>query len=192
MATNTKIKEFIIDDHNVINGLFTYSGALPVTAGTVLAPVGSGYRLDESDLQTLAFTSTASFSNTVSTRWGPVPQVQNAGSGDAVLGLLRYDVRETDENGQRYQFYPQKWAENQWTASGQGVSILNKGFVFISGAAGTITAGAYGYASGAGQLIGSAVGTISAAEQSRVGKFWGGVANQGAGKGFALFQIDPK
>jgi|ERR1041384_1975511 hypothetical protein len=188
MATNTKIKEFIVDEHDVVNGLFAYSGAIPVTAGTILTTVGSGYRTDESDLQTLAFTSTNGFANTVSTRWGPIPQVQNCGSGDAPLGLLRYDVRELDELGLRAQFYPQKWAENQWLASGQGIPILTKGFVFISGFQGTATAGAVGYASGAGQLV---VGTAANVSSAKVGRFWGAPATQGAGNGFALFQIVP-
>ncbi len=185
MATNTKIKEFIIDDHDIVNGLFSYSGSIPVTAGTVLTFVSSsGYRTTDGDLVPLAFVGTNSFSNTVSTRWGLGCQVRDCGSGDSPLGLLRYDIREYDENGQRYQFYPQKWAENEWIASGQGLPILTKGFVFISGLQGTPTAGAVGYASGAGVI---AVGTAANVSSAKVGKFWGATANNG----LALFQIIP-
>lgn len=183
MATNTRIKEFIIDDHDMVNGLFAYSGSIPVNAGTVLAAVSSsGYRTQDGDLQALAFTATNSFNNTVSTRWGPSCLVRDCASGDVPLGLLRYDIKEVDENGQRYQFYPQKWAENQWTASGQGISILTAGFVFISGCAGTIQAGNYGYVSGAGAIFGG-----TNASTTKVGKFWGAPGDGG----LALFQIIP-
>lgn len=185
MATNTKLREFIIDEHDIVNGLFAYSGALPVTAGTVLTVVSnSGYKTSEADLVPAAFTNMNSFANTVSTTWTLGCKVKDATSGDAILGLLRYDVRETDENGQRYQFYPQKWAENQWTASGQGVSILNAGFVFISGAIGAVQVGNYGYASGAGVI--NAVASSSAVA-NKVGKFWGAPSDNG----YALFQIKP-
>jgi len=190
MSQNTKIKEFIVDEHDVVNGLFSYSGALPVTAGTALTFVStSGFRTNESDLETRAFTSTQTYANTVSTSWGVVPRVRNAGSGDAILGILRYDVRETDENGQRYQFYPQKWAENNWVASGQGIAIINKGFVFYSGVntAGTVNAGNVAYVSGAagseqGELqIGTSVST------AELGRVWGGKGDSD----YFLLQIDP-
>lgn len=189
MATNTKIKEFIIDDHDIVNGLFSYSGSIPVTAGTVLTALNaSGYKSSEADLVPVAFTATNSFANTVSTRWSLGCKVKDASSGDMPLGLLRYDVRETDENGQRYQFYPRKWEENQWLASGQGIPILNKGFVFISGAIGAVQVGSFGYASGAGVLNAVAPGNVTAGTAFRVGKFWGAPSDNG----MALFQIDPE
>ena len=174
----------------MINGLFSYSGALPVTAGTALTFVSSsGYRTNETDLQTLAFTSMPTYANTVTTRWGVIPQVRNAGSGDAAIGILRYDVKEVDELGRRFEFYPQKWAENNWSASGQGIAIITKGFVLYSGAnvAGTVSAGSIAYVSGA---AGSEQGELqvgSSASTSKLGRVWGGKGDSQ----YFLLQIDP-
>lgn len=184
MATNTKIREFIIDDHDIVNGLFAYSGAIPVSAGTIVTFLNnSGYKTSESDMIPASFVGMNSFANTVSTTWTLGCKVKDAASGDVPLGMLRYDVRAYDENGLRGHFYRQKWAENEWLQSGQGVSILNAGFVFISGAIGSVQAGAYGYPSGAGVL--NAVTTT--VTNNKVGKFWGAPSDDG----YALFQIKP-
>lgn len=187
MATNTRIREFIIDDHDIVNGLFAYSGSLPVTAGTVVTTVSpSGYKQSEADVVPTSFVGMNSFANTVSTTWTLGCKVKDATSGDVPLGLLRYDIRAYDENGLRGHFYRQKWAENEWLQSGQGVSILNAGFVFISGAIGAVQVGSYGYASGAGVI--NAVAPANAASTAfKVGKFWGAPSNDG----LALFQIKP-
>lgn len=184
MSTTTQIREWVIDEHNVVN-LYAYSGSIPVTAGTVVTPLSSsGWRVDDNDLNASAWPGVATYGNTVSVRWTTQALVRDATSGDAVLGILRYDVREVDENGIPLKFYPQKAAENNWILSGQTVPIINKGWVFISGQiAGSITAGAAAYVSGAGNLV---AGTN--ASTTRVGTFWGA---PGATNPFALLQIDP-
>jgi len=183
MSTNTKIKEFQVDDYDIIN-LFAYSGSIPVTAGTVVCALSSsGFRTNESNAEVLGWPGVATYGNTVSTLWGTQPKIRDAASGDSVLGILRYDVRAVDENGLPLRFYQQKAAENEWTLSGQTSAIITRGFVFISGAhAGSVTAGAIGYASGAGEIF---AGTN--ASTSRVGKFFGAPGDQS----FALFQVDP-
>lgn len=191
MSTTTKIKEFQVNEYNVIN-LFSFSGSVPVTAGTVVTPVSSsGWRVDDNDSSPVSWPGVATYGNTYSPRWNTGPQVRAAGSGDAaIIGILRYDVREVDENGLPLKFYPQKAAENNWIISGQTVPIINKGFVFISGAniGGSITAGAIAYVSGA---AGSEAGELFAGSNAstvKVGRFWGA---PGAVNKFALLQVDP-
>jgi hypothetical protein len=109
--------------------------------------------------------------------------VTDAGTGDTVLGMLINDIREQDENGQMYKFYPRKAAENNHVLSGWTSPILTKGFVLISGAFNgpAVTAGSNAYPSGAG-----AISTTSANGAVAIGKFWGAVDSQG----FALLRLN--
>lgn len=190
MSTTTKIKEFQVNEYNIIN-LFAYSGSIPVTAGTAVTPVSSsGWRVDDNDINAGSWPGVATYGNTLSPRWTTAALVRAAGSGDAILGILRYDVREVDENGLPLKFYPQKAAENNWIISGQTVPIINKGWVFISGAniGGSITAGTTAYVSG---VAGSEAGEIFAgtnASTAKLGRFW---SAPGATNKFVLLQIEP-
>lgn len=190
MSANTKIKEFQVNEYNVIN-MLSYSGTLPATAGTAVTFVSSsGWRVDDNDVSVVSWPGIATYGNTLSPRWNTGPQVRAAGSGDAILGILRYDVREVDENNLPLKFYPQKAAENNWIISGQTVPIITKGFVFYSGAnvAGSITAGSVAYVSGAaGSEAGElAVGTN--ASTAKLGRVWGA---PGATNKFFLLQVEP-
>ena len=53
------------------------------------------------------------------------------GTGDAglVRGMILNDVRNTDENGEKLHFYPQKKAELQCVVSGEAVPIATQGIV---------------------------------------------------------------
>ncbi|MEK6881865.1 MAG: hypothetical protein AABY22_19765, partial [Nanoarchaeota archaeon] len=82
MATNTKLAPWRQYNESDVFNMCAYSGSIPVTAGTVVKLVASGWRSDETDLQTIGAVG-ASFNNTVSTRWGAVPSVTDAGTGDA-------------------------------------------------------------------------------------------------------------
>jgi hypothetical protein len=198
MSTTTKIKEYIVSEYNVINQ-FAFSGAIPVTAGTAVTFVSSsGFAVDANDLNQTSWPGVSTYQNTLSPRWTTQSLVRCAGSGDPILGILRYDVREVDENNLPLKFYPQKAAENNWIISGQSVPIIVKGFVFISGAniGGTIAAGNIAYVSGA---AGSEAGEIFAgtnASTAKLGRFWGAYATStnvvsGAVNKFALLQIEP-
>ena len=60
-----------------------------------------------------------------------------SGSGankDVPLGMLLYDVREDDENGEKLIFNPHKAAENDFVIGGQAVPVLTHGIVLYSGA----------------------------------------------------------
>lgn len=182
MSTTTKLKEYQVAEHNVVN-LFGYSGAIPVTAGTVVTTLStSGWRADDNDVNATSWPGVATYGNTLSPRWTTQPLVRDANSGDAVLGILRYDIREVDENGLPLKFYPQKAAENNWLISGQTVPIITKGWVFISGQfAGSVQAGNGAFVSGAGNLVGGTNASVT-----RVGTFWGA---PGATNSFVLLEV---
>lgn len=191
MSQNTKIQEYIVSEHDVIN-MFAYSGSLPVTAGTVVTFVStSGWRQTDADSVLFAGSVGASYANTLSPRWGVAAQVKDCGTGDIPLGLLRYDVRETDENGTSWKLYPNKWVENKWTVSGEASPIITKGWVFYSGlttsAAGTPLAGINAYPSGNGDIVASSAGSAPAYLANRLGKFWGSRDNFN----YSLLEIHP-
>lgn len=189
MSTTTKLKEFQVNEYNVLN-LFAYSGSLPVTAGTAVTTLSaSGWRIEDNDSNAASWPGVASYGNTLSPYWTTSQYVRAAGSGDPILGILRYDVRSVDENGLPLKFYPQKAAENNWIISGQTVPIINRGWVFISGQiGGTVSAGKIAYVSGAaGSEAGELFGDTNAST-AKLGRFWGapGVSNK-----FVLLQVDP-
>ncbi len=140
------------DEHDVIN-LFSFSGTIPVTKGTFVRPVGSGWVVSQTNTQFLGSIG-ATYTNTVSLRYGVQPQVAVAGSGQPTIGCLLYDVRETDENGELLKYNPQKAAAMEVTLSGQASPILTRGLVLYSGLINgtTFTAGDTLYVSGAGLL----------------------------------------
>jgi hypothetical protein len=119
------------DEHDVIN-LFALSGDITsaVTKGHMVR-LRAGW-LNSDELQRLGAVG-SSYSNTVSERYGVNAKVNVAGSGDALLGMMLYDVRETDENGEKLIFNPRKAAENDWVLSGQAVPVLTRGIVLYSG-----------------------------------------------------------
>ncbi len=150
MATLRPLRQY--DERDVIN-LFAYSGSLPVNKGTVVKIQGDGWK-NTDELQSLGSVG-ASFGNTVSERYGVAAKVAAAGSGDTVLGILLYDVKETDENGEKLIFNPRKAAEMGVAVSGQAVPVLTKGIVLYSGAvlaADAPTAGASIYSDANGEL----------------------------------------
>ncbi len=139
------------DEFDVIN-LFAYSGTHPVARGTFVRPVASGWRTDETDTEFLGAPG-AAFPNTVSLRFGTIPKVTAAGTGENVIGMLLYDIKETDENGEKLLYKPQKAAEMQVALSGNTVPIATAGMFLWSGTInGTLGAGVGLYPSGNGDL----------------------------------------
>jgi hypothetical protein len=187
MATNTKLAPWRqYHEVDVIN-MFSYSGSIPVTAGTLVAVAfASGWRSDEANNTSLGAIG-ASYANVISNRWGTYAAVKDAGTGDNVIGMLLNDVREQDENGQLYKFYPRKAAENNHVMSGWTSPILTKGFVMISGAfnGAAPVAGSLAYASGAGNIT-TNPDRHDLVSGTAVGKFYGGVD----GQGFALLRLN--
>lgn len=119
-----------VDEKDIIN-VFSFSGTLPATRGT-LVKIQRGYVASDEPLQMLGSVG-ASYTNTVSQRYGSYAKVTPTAAGDAALGILIMDVRETDENGELLKFRPVKAAEMDTVLSGQSVPIATKGLFHYSG-----------------------------------------------------------
>lgn len=181
--STTSLKPFrTVDDYEVINQ-FTYSGTFPVDKGTLVKVGGDGW-FSNDDLHALLGDIGSDTPNTVSERWGVPAQVLYAGSGDfnAVLGMLLYDGRETDENSEPLRFNPRKAAEMNVFVSGQACPILARGVVLYSGTQnGNPSVGAAAYVSGNGQIS-----IAQPAGATKIGKFLGKKDNLG----FALLKLE--
>ncbi len=132
MATNVTLLPFRqYAEENVIN-LFRWSGAVPCNKGT-LVTITSGWVSDRNDIDFLGPVGQG-YANTVSERYGVRPYVAAATTGDTgVLGMLLYDVKETDENGEKYIYRKDKLQENDIVLSGQAVPLVTRGVFLHSG-----------------------------------------------------------
>lgn len=117
-------------------------------------------------------------------------KVRTAVSGDPnPLGIMLFDVRETNRWGERYIFQPgYDAAEQQIVVSGMAVPILTRGIVKLNGFSGTPTVGQgaiIGVSGSAyeGQLIPR---TYNAGDTLNVGKF---LTTKDA-DGYALFKVE--
>ena len=126
----------------------------------------------------------ANYPGVIANRYRVTAQCSVAGTGDAnkVLGVLLYDVRATDENGDRLVIRPGKADELQCVVSGQAVPILSRGHLlyYVTGSA---TAGDRAYIDGSGEINVNATLTHNAVA---VGKFLG-TQN---GEGYALIKLE--
>jgi hypothetical protein len=150
------------DEHDVVN-LFAYSGTLPVNKGTIVKIVGNGWK-NTDELDMLGSPGNA-YDNTVAERYGVAAKVGDAASGEAGLGILLYDVKETDENGEKLIFNPKKAAEMGVAISGQAVPVATRGTFLYDGVVGTPVAGASAY------WDGSEISAVTGANV--IGKFLG-------------------
>ena len=141
------------NEHDVIN-LFAYSGdSTLVQKGTAVKIQGAGFKADSTNPVEMLGSPGASYPNTVSQRYGAVPKVAAAVSGDKVIGLTLLDIRETDENGEKLVYNPRKAAEMNVVISGQAVPVLTRGVVLYSGlATGSAGDNVYLHATVAGDL----------------------------------------
>ena len=112
----------------------------------------------------------ASYNGVISQRYGAVPKVTTAGTGDAnkVVGMILKDVRETDENDIPLRYNPTKKEELQAVISGETNPILKRGLVryYATG----VAAGDLAYIDGNGEIDINSDNTHSAVQ---VGKFLG-------------------
>jgi hypothetical protein len=115
-------------EHDVIN-LFAVNGEL--TKGHIVAISAGWKNTDEMDNDGSVG---ASFGNTVSDRYGVAATVQAAtNDGLRPIGMTLYDVKETDENGEKLIFNPRKAAEMEVALSGQAVPIVSRGVFLYDG-----------------------------------------------------------
>jgi hypothetical protein len=117
------------DEHDVLN-LFGWSGAVPVNKGTIVQIQGGWKNTDE--IERLGSPG-ASYTNTVSERYGVKARITACDATSTPLGMMLYDVKETDENGEKLIFNPRKAMEMEVALSGQAVPVLTRGVVLYSG-----------------------------------------------------------
>lgn len=131
----------------------------------------------------------ASYDGTWSKRYEVNAKVSYAASGSQkVLGMLLYDVSDTDENGQALRFI-EKYKKDAMCVveSGEAVPVLTRGIVEISGFQGTPApgSGAFISNSGDGSVVVALPNTTGLPGQ-KVGKF---LSSTGA-DGYALLKIE--
>jgi hypothetical protein len=157
-------------EHDVIN---LYSCNTVATKGTLvklIAPVSQNV-LNLSDVGV-----GNKFSNTISYNFdiiGKVEVVTAYNDVPSALGLLLYDVRETDENGERLIFNPRKMAEmGVVTPIIHAAPILTRGIVSINDIDETARLGGAGGAPrlGAAAYVGNN-GRIAVNGITKIGKF---------------------
>jgi len=156
-------------EHEVIN-FFAYSGdSTLVQKGTAVKIQGAGFKADSTNPVEMLGNPGASYTNTVSQRYGVVPKVAAAVSGDKVIGFTLLDIRETDENGEKLVYNPRKAAEMGVVISGQAVPVLTRGVVLYSG----LAAGSAGDAVYLNSTVAGDLTITNAGGNTRVGKLLG-------------------
>ena len=121
------------DDNDVIN-MFAYEGTT-VGAGTVVKVSAANLNDDLIDLVDGGSAFLTSQGNAYSPLAVNPLRVDAGASGAAALGITLRDVRDTDENGEKLRFYPQKKEELQCVLSGESVPVATKGtFTLLEGA----------------------------------------------------------
>lgn len=135
-------------EHEVVN-LFAISGAsLPIPKGTIVR-IATGWHSDLNP-QAIAGDVGNTYPNTLSPRWqvqALASVVNNTGGGDA-FGITLFDVKETDEHGNKLLFSPQSQWERSCVLSGQACPILTRGLVHYSGVDGSPVGGQRLYVTG--------------------------------------------
>jgi len=98
-------------------------------------------------------------------------KVVYANTGETPIGMMLYDVKDADENGELLKYKPRKAAEMQAVIPGQAVPVVTRGIFLVQGVLGTPTAGGTAYAGGTGQIT-SSTGSASTFNVA-IGKFLG-------------------
>jgi len=163
------------DEKDVIN-LYAYSGAVVdasyqilATKGTLVKPVGDGFRADVEPIEMLGNMGAFNINNWVGQRYGVVPKVTVAGASDNPIGMLLFDVRELDENQLPLKYNPRKAAEMEAALSGQAVPLVTRGIFLYSG---VTVGGGVPVTAGATAYVG-ANGVITTSGTNAVGRFLG-------------------
>ncbi len=172
------------NEKDVIN-LFSVSGApidttyqIIATKGSLVKVVGAGFVTDQDPETMIGNFGLFNVNNFVGQRYGVPSQVALAGVSDSPIGMLLFDVRELDENGQFLKYHPQKAAEMEVVLSGQGAPIVTKGLFIVSG----IQTGTTAIAAGNPVYVGSNGGfaTSTAVTGKQVGIFLGNAGVTGS------------
>ena len=157
-------------EHDIIN---LYSCNTVATKGTLVKPITP---IGKNVLNLSNVSVGNKFSNTVNNYFDIIGQVEIITAYNDVpsaLGLLLYDVRETDENGERLIFNPRKMAEMGVVMPIiHAVPILTRGIVSINDIDETARSGGVGGAPqlGAAAYVGNN-GRIAVNGIIKIGKF---------------------
>lgn len=120
-------------EYNVINGLFSYNGSVPVDAGTIVK-ITNNYK--DSDGNISDFIELSTVDNTISSLFsciGAVTKTVNFDDTPRPIGILLKDVREFDENGNPLIYDPRAAAERNIVLPHQAVPILTNGIILVNG-----------------------------------------------------------
>jgi hypothetical protein len=175
------------DEHDVLN-LFSYdttglnAGSISITKGS-LVKIATGWKNYDSGvelgggLEFIGGAGTLQPTNVVSQRYGVTAKVVISTTGETPIGLMLYDVKDADENGEFLKYNPRKAAEMQAVIPGQAVPVVTRGIFLVQGVLGTPTAGGVAYAGGTGQITSSTgIGGIT---NVAIGKFLGAADTNG-------------
>jgi hypothetical protein len=169
------------DEHDVLN-LFSYdttglsAGSISITKGS-LVKIATGWKNYDSGvelgggLEFIGGAGTLQPTNVVSQRYGVTAKVVTSTTGETPIGLMLYDVKDADENGELLKYNPRKAAEMQAVIPGQAVPVVTRGVFLVQGVLGTPTAGGTAYAGLTGQITAS-TGTHPISNVA-IGKFLG-------------------
>jgi len=175
------------DEHDVLN-LFSYdttglsAGSINITKGS-LVKIATGWKNYDSGvelgggLEFIGSAGTLSPTNVVSQRYGVTAKVVVSTTGETPIGMMLYDVRDADENGELLKYKPRKAAEMQAVIPGQAVPVVTRGIFLVQGVLGTPSAGGTAYAGGTGQITAS-TGSAGLANVA-IGKFLGAADTNG-------------
>jgi len=127
------------NEHDVIN---LFACDMEATKGTLVKPVTSWKDKNGSDISSEGPISLSSdapgekYTNTINNLFnivGSVTPTVNSNDTPGPIGILLYDVREKDENGNKLIFNPRKMAEmNVVLPKIHAVPILTKGLIYIN------------------------------------------------------------
>jgi len=169
------------DEHDVLN-LFAYdttglnAGSISITKGS-LVKIATGWKNYDSGVELgggiefIGGAGTLQPTNVVSQRYGVTAKVVTSTTGETPVGMMLYDVKDVDENGELLKYNPRKAAEMQAVIPGQAVPVVTRGIFLVQGVLGSPTAGGVAYAGGTGQIT-SSTGTAGVLNVA-IGKFLG-------------------
>ena len=175
------------DEHDVLN-LFSYdttglsAGSISITKGT-LVKIATGWKNYDSGvelgggLEFIGSAGTLSPTNVVSQRYGVTAKVVYSNTGETPIGMMLYDVKDVDENGELLKYKPRKAAEMQAVIPGQAVPVVTRGVFLVQGVLGTPAAGGVAYAGLTGQITAS-TGTHPISNVA-IGRFLGAADTNG-------------
>ena len=173
-------------EHDVLN-LFAFGDSAVALGTTDVVYAGSCVKVltgwsNSNEVQDMIGNVGAGYNNTVSQRWGVASDVEytDGGADEAALGIMLYDVREYDENGEALKFNPRKQDELQCSLTGQAVPIATRGVFLMATGAWASSDGVVQnqdvFATGNGQVT-----TLGAkATNNRIGRTLGGPSTDGS------------